>query len=156
MIKDKISLYSFVGLRRADADLIITIVASALSISKEDILGKSRKREIVEARQLTQYFIRTTCPKLSLEAIGELTGGKDHATVLHSCKSVTNLMDTDRKFAEKFDKIHTELRKADRFSDLENVTDKDKKKEENDEMTIGEYYDEFITNQIKNKYKNSN
>lgn len=155
MTKNKISLYSYVGLRRADADLIINTVASILGVSKEDILSKTRKREIVEARQLTQYFIRTTCPKLSLEAIGQATGGKDHATVIHSCKSVANLLDTDKKFAIKFDKIHDELKNVDRFSDLENLSDiEDSDTEKKKELTIGEFYDEMITEKIKNKYKN--
>ena len=64
---------------------------------KSLLLAKTRKRPIVEARQIAMYFakkyIRTT-----LEQIGKQIGGKDHATVIHACKTVNNLMETDKNF----------------------------------------------------------
>ena len=47
--------------------------------------------------------------KLSLSEIGEIVGGKDHATVLHSNKTVKNLMDTNSIFAWKIEQIETKL-----------------------------------------------
>ena len=56
---------------------------------------KTRKREVVYARQLAMYFAKhyTSC---SLATIGTEIGNKDHATVLHACKTIDNLYDTDR------------------------------------------------------------
>lgn len=61
---------------------------------------KTRKREVVTARQIAMYFSKqyTTA---SLATIGQEIGGKDHATVLHACKTVENLSDTERPFRGK-------------------------------------------------------
>lgn len=61
---------------------------------------KTRKREIVTARQIAMYFSKqyTTA---SLAVIGREIGGKDHATVLHACKTIADLSDTERLFRGK-------------------------------------------------------
>ncbi|MFH2032063.1 MAG: helix-turn-helix domain-containing protein [Bacteroidota bacterium] len=63
---------------------------------------KTRKREVVLPRQITHYF----CKKLTkhtLDSIGNKVGGKDHATVLYSVNTVSNLIDTDKKFKKNID-----------------------------------------------------
>lgn len=72
-------------------------VCSYFSISPEVFLSKTRKREIVQARQIAMYLSRSLT-KTSLSSIGAQIGGKDHATVLHACNTVSDLMDTDRSF----------------------------------------------------------
>ena len=57
---------------------------------------KTRKN-IVQARQLAMYFSKQLT-KSSLANIGAQCGEKDHATVLHACKTVNNLSDTDKTF----------------------------------------------------------
>jgi len=72
-----------------------------------DIHLKTRKREIVQARQIAMYFSKSLT-KDSLAFIGKVIGNKDHATVLHACKTVNNLIDTDKQFkidVEKLEKI---------------------------------------------------
>ena len=69
---------------------IITEVCQSQRIDMELIKLKTRKRHIVYARQLCHWALRQYT-KLSLSKIGEMVGGKDHATVLHSCK----VIDTD-------------------------------------------------------------
>ena len=61
---------------------------------------KTRKREIVQARQRCMYFAKEYT-KLSLETIGSEIGGKDHVTVLHACKTVNNLIFSDRKYRDE-------------------------------------------------------
>jgi len=63
----------------------------------DQINTKTRKREIVQARQLAMYFSKKHT-KSSLATIGLHCGNKDHATVLHACKTVTNLIETDKQF----------------------------------------------------------
>lgn len=63
-----------------------------------------RKQEYVKTRQLLHFFLRY-CTKLNLVDIGKLIGDKDHATVLHSCKIVSNLYDTDKDYKHDFDYI---------------------------------------------------
>ena len=61
----------------------------------------SRKRQIVQARQISMFLCRNLITNCSLSTIGAESGGKDHATVLHACATVTDLMATD-KFFKKY------------------------------------------------------
>ena len=58
---------------------------------------KTRKREIVIARQVAMYFAKEYT-NMSLKSIGNHFGGRDHSTVIHALTSVSDLMDTDKKF----------------------------------------------------------
>ena len=60
---------------------------------------KTRRRDIVEARQLAMAVIMLN-PKESLTKVGKYFN-KDHATVLHSVKTIANLRQTDKSFREK-------------------------------------------------------
>ena len=73
---------------------------------------KTRKREIVQATQLAMYFSKQMT-KNSLAMIGKHCGNKDHATVLHACKTVNKLADTHKRIKrnivdieKKFNEIH--------------------------------------------------
>lgn len=74
---------------------ILNTVASYRGVSVEQIKGTSRKREIVFSRQLVHYAYKSTFPAQSLESIGALTGN-DHSSVVHSIKTIKNLMETDK------------------------------------------------------------
>ncbi len=78
-------------------DYIQKIVCDYFELPLEMLKSKTRKREVVQARQLAMYFSKQFT-KSSLSNIGMHCGGKDHATVLHACRTVNNLMDTDKKF----------------------------------------------------------
>ena len=78
-------------------DYIQKIVCDYFELPLETLKSKTRKREVVKARQLAMYFSKSLT-KSSLSAIGAHCGGKDHATVLHACRTVNNLMETDKKF----------------------------------------------------------
>ena len=80
-------------------DRIQTVVCEYFKISKDMMLSKTRKREIVQARQIAMYLGRSLT-KTSLAAIGAQIGGKDHATVLHACNTVSDLIETDRNFKQ--------------------------------------------------------
>ena len=73
-------------------------VCDYFNISHEDFLSKSRKRNIVQSRQIAMYICRNHISNCSLATIGAEIGGKDHATVLHACNTVSDLMSTDRVF----------------------------------------------------------
>lgn len=87
---------------------IINAVCEEMGTSQADFFTKSRKRNIVQARQLSMYFSKKYT-KAPLITIGEQCGGKDHATVIHSLKTVTNLFDTDKQFHAIADKIEQTL-----------------------------------------------
>ncbi|MBQ9309994.1 MAG: chromosomal replication initiator protein DnaA [Bacteroidales bacterium] len=73
-------------------------VCDYFNISRDILLSVSRKRQIVQARQISMYLSRNLITNCSLSTIGAETGGKDHATVLHACATVSDLMATDRSF----------------------------------------------------------
>jgi chromosomal replication initiator protein len=75
------------------------VVCDYFNITRDDLLSKTRKRNIVQARQIAMYMSRNLI-NVSLSTIGSEIGGKDHATVLHACTTVTDLMSTDKSFKQ--------------------------------------------------------
>jgi len=80
-------------------DAIQKMVCEFFEVPYDKLLQKTRKREIVQARQITMYLAKAFT-KNSLKTIGEHFGGRDHTTVIHSCQTVKDLMDTDSMFRE--------------------------------------------------------
>ena len=83
--------------REVSIDYIQKVICDYFDIPIEIMKSKTRKREIVQCRQLAMYFAKQLT-KNSLAMIGKHCGNKDHATVLHACKTVNNLADTDKRF----------------------------------------------------------
>ena len=84
--------------RSVTIDKVQKSVCEYFNITRDNLLSKSRKRQIVQARQICMYLSRNLIPNCSLSTIGAETGGKDHATVLHACSTVADLMSTDKVF----------------------------------------------------------
>ena len=91
-----------VGEKQSDVsiNLIVDTVCEYFNITRDILLSKSRKRQIVQARQIAMYECRNLIPNCSLSTIGAELGGKDHATVLHACTTVQDLMATDKAFRQ--------------------------------------------------------
>lgn len=80
-------------------DFIQKLVAEHFGVTMDKIQGKTRKRSIVIARQLSMFLAKKLTDK-SLKSIGEMFGGRDHSTVIYSCKTVQDLMETDAIFKD--------------------------------------------------------
>lgn len=78
-------------------DTIYKICRDYFGKEKKDTERVTRKREILQVRQIAMYFSKMYT-KASLYTIGSKIGGKDHATVLHAYKTVENIYDTNFKF----------------------------------------------------------
>jgi len=78
-------------------ELIKEEVCKYFNLEPSLIHSKSKKQEISQARQIAMFLSRKYTDK-SYSNIGELIGKRDHATVLHACKTVGNLIETDKKF----------------------------------------------------------
>lgn len=83
--------------RELSIETVRTSVCEYFNISREQLISKSRKRNIVQARQIAMYLSRNML-NCSLSTIGSELGGKDHATVMHAISTVSDLMDTDKSF----------------------------------------------------------
>lgn len=95
--------------KEISVDYIQKVVCDYFNLSPDMLQSKTRKREIVQARQIAMFFSKNLT-KSSLASIGAQIGGKDHATVLHACKTVNNLMDTDKRFKTQIDAIEKKLK----------------------------------------------
>ena len=95
--------------REISIDYIQKVVCNYFNMTVDKLNSKTRKREVVQARQIAMYFAKNMT-KASLASIGASIGGKDHATVLHACKTVNNLMDTDKRFKGYIEDIDKKLK----------------------------------------------
>jgi len=85
--------------REVSIDFIQKTVCEYFSVSSDKLREKTRKRAVVQARQLSM-FLAKQFTKNSLKVIGKHFGGRDHSTVIHSCQAVRDLMDTDKEFKD--------------------------------------------------------
>ena len=83
--------------KEVSIEYIQKMVADYFEMDLVTLQSKTRKRHIVQARQLAMYFAKRFT-KASLASIGSQIGKRDHATVLHACRTVENLADTDKQF----------------------------------------------------------
>jgi chromosomal replication initiator protein len=95
--------------REISIDFIQKIICDYFNIPVDQLNSKTRKRDIVQARQLAMFFSKKLT-KSSLATIGLHCGNKDHATVLHACRTVTNLIDTDKNFRTFADEIEKKIK----------------------------------------------
>jgi chromosomal replication initiator protein len=91
------------------ASRIRDIVAEFYEMDTDLLIGKSRKRPIVDARQVAMHFCKQMTQH-SLEAIGRRFGGRDHSTVIHACKAIQARIDTDPRFVEELGQIEQLLK----------------------------------------------
>jgi len=94
--------------REVSIDYIQKIVSDYFQMDIETLQSKTRKRHIVQARQLAMFFAKKFT-KASLASIGSQIGKRDHATVLHACKTVDNLSSTDKHFRKFVDDLGKKL-----------------------------------------------
>jgi len=92
-------------------DSIQSMVCEYFDLPVDLLRASTRKREVVQARQISMYFAKKMT-KYSLKAIGEFFGGRDHSTVIHSCQTVEDLMETDRRFRGFVDDIQKRIKSS--------------------------------------------
>ena len=107
--KATISRQHFLDLKRKKAtqencENLIRLVFNYFDVPTEMMKSKSRKREIIVARQFAMYFLRQEFYQLSLQGIADYFD-KDHSTVVHSIKQINNLCEYDSEIKEHQEKI---------------------------------------------------
>lgn len=104
LAKDILKVYVQLTQHEITIDHIIEVICSYLDIDRKRFNSPERTREIAQARQIAMYLAKQHT-KAPLTAIGAAIGGRNHATVLHSCKAVSNLMETDKSFKHMVEEI---------------------------------------------------
>ena len=84
-------------------------VCKYFNLEQSVILTNSRKREIVQARQITMYLAKKYTDS-SLSQIGKIVGNKDHATVLHACKTIKDQLEINKPFRATLEEIEVALK----------------------------------------------
>lgn len=90
-------------------DYIQKTVSDYYKVSLDDMKAKTRKKEIVIARQVAMYFSKDYTNH-SLKSIGYHFGGRDHSTVIHAVQSVNDMIDTNAKFRFSIDELKKKLK----------------------------------------------
>ena len=85
-------------------DEIFDITLKYFNVPRVMAESKTRKREIVQVRQVAMKLSKDNT-RSSLATIGMNIGDKDHSTVLHACKTIGNLLETDKRFKIQYQEI---------------------------------------------------
>ena len=90
-------------------DHIVKEVANHYSIRQEDVYGRSRQAGIVLVRQLSMYLAQEHTSLTNCK-IGLLIGNRNHATVIHSVKTIENRIQVDKELKKNLDELEDKLR----------------------------------------------
>ncbi|MDE6183726.1 MAG: chromosomal replication initiator protein DnaA, partial [Rikenellaceae bacterium] len=108
LARDILKAYVSFSRKEITPEAICEIVYTFFNVTKEDFFSKKRSREIVQARQVSMYLCKKHT-NLSLKSIGEAIE-RDHATVVHAIKTVTNLIETDKGLRAHIEQIEKQIR----------------------------------------------
>ena len=89
-------------------DSITKVVCDHFNIAENKIRDKTRKKEIVQARQLAMYLSKEMT-NASLKTIGLHFGGRDHSTVIHACTSIENSKENDKSVREMIEDLKNQI-----------------------------------------------
>lgn len=103
-IKDRVEARA----KAVNAENIKEVVAEYYSVSAKDLMGKKRARNVVRPRQMAMALIRELTHD-SFPEIGQAFGGRDHTTVMHACKAIEELCQTDPKFDKDYQALKATL-----------------------------------------------
>lgn len=86
-VKNILNSFLATPYKRTSPQSILKSVADFYSITMNDLIKRSRKKEVVRPRQVAMFLLREET-KLSFPEIGQKLGGRDHSTVIHACEKV--------------------------------------------------------------------
>lgn len=96
-----------VKLKRLNSNQIIDLISEYLNVRVDKIKGKSRYQHIVEARQICCYVLRSDLHlNLSLKSVGFIIGHRDHTTVIHSVRTISDYAEVSEDFKHKLKAIY--------------------------------------------------
>ena len=90
-------------------DDILEKVCNHYNVSQQNVFSKSRKRDYVMVRQISMYLAQKYT-KMPASRIGQLIGGRDHSTVIHSCSTVEQRLKVDKSFFAELSSIENSFK----------------------------------------------
>jgi len=90
-------------------DDILEKVCNHYNVSQQNVFSKSRKRDYVMVRQISMYLAQKYT-KMPASRIGQLIGGRDHSTVIHSCSTVEQRLKVDKSFSAELSSIENSFK----------------------------------------------
>lgn len=109
LAKEIVNNFTSRGARELTIEQIHEVVCDQFQVDKEQVRSKTRKREVVQARQLTMYLSKS-CTNSSLKQIGKFFNGRDHSTVIHANQAVSNLLETDAEFRKQVEEVKKRMK----------------------------------------------
>ena len=108
LAKKTVMMYIKSASKEISMETIQKTICDYFEVTMDKLKGPSRKRPIVQARQLSMYFAKQFTNH-SLKSIGNHFGGRDHSTVIHSCQAVKDQIDTDMEFKESVEELRKRI-----------------------------------------------
>ncbi|MCI7256868.1 MAG: chromosomal replication initiator protein DnaA [Prevotella sp.] len=90
-------------------DDILERVCRHFNVTTQQVMSRSRKRDYVSARQMSMYFAQKYT-KMPASRIGQLIGGRDHSTVIHSCTAIEQRLKVDKAFVAEVTSIENSFK----------------------------------------------
>ena len=90
-------------------DDILEKVCLHYHVEQRQVFSKSRKRELVQVRQVSMYLAQKYT-KMPAGRIGQLIGNRDHSTVIHSCNTIEQRLKVDKSFSEELSSIENSFK----------------------------------------------
>ena len=90
-------------------DDILEKVCQHFGVSQQHVISKSRKRDYVQVRQVSMYLAQKYT-KMPASRIGQLIGGRDHSTVIHSCSTIEQRLKVDKEFSAELSSIENSFK----------------------------------------------
>ena len=90
-------------------DDILEKVCNHFNVTQQNVFSRSRKREYVLVRQVSMYLAQKYT-KMPASRIGQLSGNRDHSTVIHSCSTIEKRLKIDKDFQNEMTEIETSFR----------------------------------------------
>ncbi len=95
-------------MRSASIKEIMSTVIQFYNLNQNELLGQSRKKEIAFPRQILMYLLREEA-KISYPSIGQELGGRDHTTVIHAYKKITQEVNENEELRQEIELIRQKL-----------------------------------------------
>ena len=90
-------------------DDILEKVCQHYNVDQQHVFGKSRRRDFVQVRQVSMYLAQKYT-KMPAGRIGQLIGGRDHSTVIHSCNTIERRLKVDKAFCDELNSIENSFK----------------------------------------------